>query len=607
MHISLDNISFYSHPPTKPSSPALPASCWRAYNASVAPHPLPRALPPRPYFQEATFSSAFGASTDISLATPDALKENLDSRAGNEFDIEIERAMTQNGQETHETDLDVHIDSGLRNECHTDMPESDHTYLVTDHPDRCPSGDSLDDSDTAFIPAEPQLRHADPPIASTVAPTDLLRWHRDSTSSLGTYDETDKSPAPPEVSLACPRVLPSPPTDVPAWPSIETIIQDESVVDDTMSGLENHGDQTGITRNGMTTQIFQVNEPSVSTSISDKDIRGRLTESQARAFSRLGPQTRSVNQSQAILANSPSLCTRQKAKSAQREQFPAVSVVIPVRRNDEVDARAKKKSLTRIRRCSRSSDNGNDIDNLEKVRVTRTSMSNYSPSSGGPNFKARRRPLKTSKRAKRNVLAPSNDIVGKCPDQSQTPSGGGLAVSLDQTQEIFGRGVLRIQTQGPRQAYFMTFLPEVSHPSCIPSPSEMPPEQSPQQPLQQPSRFEDFSENASSRQVGRKKGHKRNIAAACGDGDGRSTKLPRHLPSRDGRNEAQRKRRRRLRWSSEEVNFLLELRRDEQRPWSEVTSLFLDRYPGRSPAAIQVYWSTCRRREGKTKSAPTTV
>jgi hypothetical protein len=36
----------------------------------------------------------------------------------------------------------------------------------------------------------------------------VLRWHRDSISSLGTYDETDKSPAPPEVSLACPRVLP---------------------------------------------------------------------------------------------------------------------------------------------------------------------------------------------------------------------------------------------------------------------------------------------------------------------------------------------------------------------------------------------------------------
>ncbi|KAJ5365182.1 hypothetical protein N7517_008068 [Penicillium concentricum] len=375
---------------------------------------------------------------------------------------------------------------------------------------------------------------------------------------------TDKSPAPPKASLTCLRVLPSPPTDVPAQPSIETIIQDECVVDDTTSGFKNHGDQTGVTRDGVTTQIVQVNEPSISEAISDNDLRGRLTESQARDFSRLGPQTRSVNQSQATLANSPSFRPRRKARSARREQFPAVSVVIPVRRNDKVVTRAKKNSLRRIRRCSRSSDSENDSDSLDKDRVTQTSMSNYSLSSGEPGSKARGRPLKTSKRAKGNVLAPSNDIVGKCPNQSQTPSGGGLAVSLDQTQEIFGRGVLRIETHGPRQAYFMTFLPEVSHPPLC--------------------------------------RHR-----TCKDGDGRSTKLPRHSPSRDGCNEAQRKRRRRLRWFPEEVDFLVELRRDEQRPWSEVTSLFLDRYPGRSPAAIQVYWSTRGRRVSKAKSTPTTV
>ncbi|KAJ6047075.1 uncharacterized protein N7446_011909 [Penicillium canescens] len=291
-------------------------------------------------------------------------------------------------------------------------------------------GQSLGDLDTALIPAEPQLY-------------------------------------PPEVSLNSQRVLQSTPTDVPARPSSEPILQDESVVYDTTSGLENHGDRTDVTRDGVTTQIVQVNEPSISEAISDKDIRGRLTESQARAFSRLRPHTRSVNQSQATLANSPSLRPRRKAKPARREQFPAVSVVIPVRRNNKVVARAKENSLSRTRRCSRSSDSDNDSDNLYKDRVTRTSMSNYSASSGAPNSKARRRPMKTSKRAKGNALASSNDIVGKYPNQSQTPSEGGLAVSLDQTQEIFGRGVLRIQTRGPRQAYFMTFLPEVSHcPLC---------------------------------------------------------------------------------------------------------------------------------------------
>ncbi|KAJ6126117.1 hypothetical protein N7471_010610 [Penicillium samsonianum] len=173
--------------------------------------------------------------------------------------------------------------------------------------------------------------HPLPQPLPQLAPTDLLRWRRDNISSLGIYDEIDKSPAPPEVSLTCPRVLPSPPTDVPARPSIETIIQDESVVDDTTSGLEHLGDQTGVIRDGVATQIVQVNEPSNSEAISDNDVRGRLTESQARVFSRLGPQTRSVNPSQATLANSPSFRPRRKAKSARREQFPAVSVVIPVR------------------------------------------------------------------------------------------------------------------------------------------------------------------------------------------------------------------------------------------------------------------------------------
>ncbi|KAL4914954.1 hypothetical protein BDW62DRAFT_133601 [Aspergillus aurantiobrunneus] len=45
-------------------------------------------------------------------------------------------------------------------------------------------------------------------------------------------------------------------------------------------------------------------------------------------------------------------------------------------------------------------------------------------------------------------------------------------------------------------------------------------------------------------------------------------------------------------WSSEEANLLLELRGDGKRTWTEVTRLFSERYPGRSPGAIQVYWST---------------
>ncbi|KAK2763727.1 hypothetical protein FQN54_009343 [Arachnomyces sp. PD_36] len=45
-------------------------------------------------------------------------------------------------------------------------------------------------------------------------------------------------------------------------------------------------------------------------------------------------------------------------------------------------------------------------------------------------------------------------------------------------------------------------------------------------------------------------------------------------------------------WSNEEEDLLLKLRKEEGRPWSEVTRLFSDQYPGRSSGSIQVYWST---------------
>lgn len=45
-------------------------------------------------------------------------------------------------------------------------------------------------------------------------------------------------------------------------------------------------------------------------------------------------------------------------------------------------------------------------------------------------------------------------------------------------------------------------------------------------------------------------------------------------------------------WSPEEKDLLLRLRKDEKRPWSDVIRLFSDRFPGRSPGSIQVFWST---------------
>lgn len=82
----------------------------------------------------------------------------------------------------------------------------------------------------------------------------------------------------------------------------------------------------------------------------------------------------------------------------------------------------------------------------------------------------------------------------------------------------------------------------------------------------------------------------------CGDGyvrpSSHSTPLCEIEQSQRDRSEAQGSSRKRKPWSTEEMDLLLKLRRDERRPWSEVTRLFSNQYPGRSAGSIKVYWST---------------
>ncbi|ODM19086.1 hypothetical protein SI65_05703 [Aspergillus cristatus] len=60
---------------------------------------------------------------------------------------------------------------------------------------------------------------------------------------------------------------------------------------------------------------------------------------------------------------------------------------------------------------------------------------------------------------------------------SQRPQDSSFA-STDGAQEVFGRGILCIQPHGPRNAYIITFLPDVVPPASTPSTSEMPSEKS---------------------------------------------------------------------------------------------------------------------------------
>ena len=64
------------------------------------------------------------------------------------------------------------------------------------------------------------------------------------------------------------------------------------------------------------------------------------------------------------------------------------------------------------------------------------------------------------------------------------------------------------------------------------------------------------------------------------------------------RNEARGPSRKSRKWSPEETDHLRKLRKDRSRPRSEVTKLFSEKYPGRSPGAIQVFWCTTLNKDG---------
>ena len=428
-------------------------------------------------------------------------------------------------------------------------------------------------------------------IGLPVTPNYGMGLHQDGPASLRTCDEIDRDLAP--LRSPCTRILPSrsPGSMGNAWhPQAESgagaIMRDESAMDITNSTPGSQGDRAGDQGETLATiQGVQADSPLVrGASLDDNEGNKHSEESQAAGPPSLRPQSRLIKQSKDPLTSTRSLRPRPNAGSNRPERLPSVSVVIPTRQTGQSMASTKTKHSAGARRYGHWG--GSDTGNPNDDQATQASMEDYSPFPGRSSPKARGRPRKRPKRGTRNNSTSTN-IVGGFTSRSQNRSNGGSAVTPGKTQEIFGRGVLRIQSHGPRNAYFMTFLPEVTQHPSPPSPSKMPPDQS--------SHAGDTSEDESLQPVGRGRPHKRTVPTACEDGDVRSTRHSTKSSksrSRNYRHEAQRKPRRRLPWSSDEVDFLLKLRRDEGRPWSEVARLFLDRYPGRSPGSIQVYWST---------------
>ncbi|OKP13727.1 hypothetical protein PENSUB_570 [Penicillium subrubescens] len=527
MNISLDNITFYSQPPpAKPPSCTFPVSCWKPYETPLASRALSRVLPPRAPSPRTTITLASDARPDVSPRFRAPAREGHDLRAVcNEFDIELDRIVTaQNGQVTREADLTLHRDSGLPNGNDTDGPQ---------------------DQRTSSVPG---------PVFD---PTENLELHRDSTPLLGTCYETNEDSTSPEVSFPYTRASPSPSPDIlesvrhlQAGPVAGVIMGHESAVDDTKAGPDSSGDRAEGRGDGMTTvQSVQSSSPSVKEADLWNDERGRLTEeNQATALSRFGPRIRPLEQSKCPLTHTRSLRAQPSRDAAWSERLPAVSVLIPARRTDDLVSSTKTNPPTGARCYSRRG--GGDSSNLNHDRATPALTEEDSSFSGGSSSKTRGRPRRRPKRAMENTSASTNE-------QSPNPSVGGLDVTPGKTQEIFGRGILRIQAHGPRHVYFMSFLPEEPHQPSMPS------------------TFEDQEEHSHSRDSG--------VSGHCENQIGNQhSEQPFRKGSRAGKSTG------RAQALSKDDRLLIELKEERSLPWKRIAEYF----PGRSVGSLQVRYCT---------------
>lgn len=164
-----------------------------------------------------------------------------------------------------------------------------------------------------------------------------------------------------------------------------------------------------------------------------------------------------------LRANSPPrrvLRSRVNSESNRRDRLPSVAVVIPVRRSASSMAGTSRDFLQqpshRFHQANASCDSKED----QPTDI----LTGKAPADGGEHPRKRRRRNITSKTAQNTSVSASCHSKGSIttPEASSEVD---FLTSPGETQEIFGRGIIRIQPHGQRHAYFLTFLPDaVNHP-----------------------------------------------------------------------------------------------------------------------------------------------
>jgi hypothetical protein len=282
-----------------------------------------------------------------------------------------------------------------------------------------------------------------------------------------------------------------------------------------------------------------------------------------------------------LRSNSPPrrvLRSRVNTESNRRDRTPSVAVVIPVRRSASSMARTSRDSLVqpshRFHQASASYDSKEDQP-TDSFTESHSLLTRNAAADGGEHPQKRRRRNITSKTAQNTSVSARCHSKGSIATL-EAPSGVDFLPSPGETQEIFGRGIIRIQPHGQRQAYFLTFLPDVV---------DRPPSRSPRGLSPVPPSCTEHATHISSKASAHERGNVRLTRR-------RAQTREASPKARNIRGTHQENSRKGTPWLPEEEELLVKLKRDQSLRWSDVTRLFSEQYPGRTQGSIQVYWST---------------
>lgn len=201
------------------------------------------------------------------------------------------------------------------------------------------------------------------------------------------------------------------------------------------------------------------------------------------------------------LSKMPPTCTRslhpRPNANTDPERLPSVSVVIIVRESDRLIADTTTNPQIRSRNDGRQDgskcDGADDCTGVQDFPNKRYCFEAKRP-------RKRRKPGALPRKAIECNPALTKYATRKCANTFQNLSNSDKTTA-NEAQEIFGRGVLRIQPHGHRRTYSFTFLPEAVY-SELPSP---PPRVSPEHSTCSDSR----SQSQSSQRATRRRRYKR--------------------------------------------------------------------------------------------------